>query len=90
MTDITDITDLPAVAGSPSPTPAAVDSVVISEQQVLFGSAPALARTPGRRLRWAAVARGWITDAREPARRHYPGRCAYLEDSLLSRECDRL
>lgn len=68
---------------------------MITEQQVLFGSAPALGRTPARQ--WTAsvtaaltTVRGLFDVSREPARRQYPKRLSYLENALMSREMDRL
>jgi hypothetical protein len=60
------------------PAGAAPDKVLITEQQVLFGSAPALsARRPhiGRRF---------------GASRGHPKRYEFLERSLMAREMDRL
>ncbi|MCV7281053.1 hypothetical protein H7J88_15525 [Mycolicibacterium flavescens] len=94
MTDTTNTTDLPAAPRhqaprhkAVAPAPAVDDRVVITEQQVLFGSAQALARAPHRSTHWAAVRR-WFAGSGE--RRNYPARLNYLEAALLSRELDRL
>ncbi|MGH3678090.1 MAG: hypothetical protein ACRDU5_20615 [Mycobacterium sp.] len=51
---------------------------LITEQEVLFGTAAAVAVPSAKRNRPRDV------------RRHYPKRYSYLEDSLMSREMDRL
>ena len=55
---------------------AAPTSTLITEQEVLFGTAAALARPAPR--------------TRRPRGSHYPKRYAYLENSAMSREMDRL
>jgi hypothetical protein len=86
------------VAAQPNPTteiPAA--PVLITEQQVLFGTAATVA-LPRRRHLTDTVSQGvssavtwWRTRAeRRPVRPHYPARMDYLENALMSREMDRL
>jgi hypothetical protein len=75
--------------------------VVITEQQVLFATAAALPVQPGKASRrWteairaigASVRAALVTSSDEarPARRHYPARNEYLEDSRMAREMLRL
>ncbi|MGV0811901.1 hypothetical protein ABQF34_08035 [Mycolicibacterium boenickei] len=69
--------------------------VLITEQEVLFGTAAAV-RSPARRNVIAmmshavsSVAEQWHARAdRRP--RYYPSRLSYLEHSLIAREMDRL
>ncbi len=66
-------------------------SALITEQQVLFSSAAALAPAPARRWNVAAAVREMFARPEKPrATRHYPQRFSYLESSALSREMDRL
>jgi hypothetical protein len=79
------------VDARPAPT-------LITEHEVAFSTAAAL-RAPARR-RWTDVARSaaaalgglFVASSAEPKpkRRHYPPRAAYLEDSRMDREMDRL
>lgn len=69
---------------------------LITEQQVLFSTAAAL--PPAKTRLWSdtvQAVKGWLratfaASEKPPARRHYPTRRAYLENSLMSREMDRL
>lgn len=66
---------------------------LITEQQVLFGSAAAL--TPARKHAWGhsftVAVRGLFTRPEKPrVQRHYPQRFAYLENAAMSRAMDRL
>ena len=73
---------------------AATSEVLITEQEVLFGTAAAL---PGRRRH---IGRGFGTSMRRlfavsarpsrPQRGDYPRRYAFLERSLMAREMGRL
>jgi hypothetical protein len=71
---------------------------LITEQQVLFSTAAAVALPPAKTRRWSdtvqAVSRVlhamFAASEKPPARRHYPKRHAYLEDALMSREMNRL
>jgi hypothetical protein len=71
---------------------------LITEQQVLFSSAAAVALPPAKTRRWsyriqavsAALGAMFAAAEKPPARRHYPKRHAYLENALMSREMDRL
>ncbi|OBI41280.1 hypothetical protein A5706_07875 [Mycobacterium sp. E796] len=68
--------------------------VVISTQQVVFGTAAALGtrrESIGRRF-VAIVRRTLVTSPDEPGppRRHYPRHYGFLENSLMAREMERL
>ena len=70
-------------------------SALITEEQVMLGSAAALAPAPSHR--WsdaahevAAAVRAMFTRPEKPrARRHYPQRFGYLENAAMSRAMDR-
>ncbi|CAN5576252.1 hypothetical protein BH09ACT8_BH09ACT8_26870 [soil metagenome] len=76
---------------APAGHPAAV---LITEQEVLLGSALAGGSAPAPAPRWPATFRRIFAPAsgvqRGPKRRSYPSQCAYLEDSRMSREMWRL
>ncbi len=82
-------TDVAQVEPAPAPT-------LISEQQVLLGSAAALAGPKVRRnylaILRAALGTGTRTDRPdEPVKpRHYPRHHQFIEDALMSRMMDRL
>jgi len=71
---------------------------LITEQQVLFSTAAAVAPPPAKTRRWsypvqavgAALRAMFAASEKPPARRHYPKRHGYLENALMSREMDRL
>jgi hypothetical protein len=105
------MTTLDAEAGlqtQQTPTPARVpapaveqskDAALITEQQVLFASAAALAPAPARPHFWSraahAVAAPMHAVFARPEKqshppKHYPQRFGYLEASAMSREMDRL
>ena len=66
--------------------------VLITPQEVMFSTAAAISPRPAsisRRLIDAIRVVGAALD-RPPARRHYPPRSSWLEDSRMSREMDRL
>jgi hypothetical protein len=73
-------------------------AALITEQQMLLASAAALAPAPGRMHAWsraahavAAPVHALFAGSEEPrARNHYPQRFGYFENSLMSREMDRL
>ncbi len=80
----------------PSVAPATDTSTLITEEQVMFGSAAALAPAPSHR--WshpahevaAAVHAMFARPEKPRARRHdYPERFGYLENSLVAREMSR-
>ena len=66
--------------------------VFITPQEVMFGTAAATSSRPAsisRRVIDAIRGVGAALQPR-PARRHYPQRSSYLEQSRMSREMDRL
>jgi hypothetical protein len=66
--------------------------VLITPQQVVFSTAAAVSSRPAsicRRLIDAIRVAGAAVH-RPPARRHYPQRSRYLEESRMAREMDRL
>ena len=76
------------------PDEAASTEVLITEQEVLFGTAAAVsAQREGLRRRFfASVKRAFAVsaDASRPKRGDYPRRYAFLEGALMAREMDRL
>jgi hypothetical protein len=74
--------------------------VVISEHEVALGTAAALRARPKTQHRWfeavnvlrAAMQRSLAPSTQEtrPARRRYPKRYRFLENSCMAREMDRL
>jgi hypothetical protein len=91
-------------SGETSPVTSATNStetqVLITEQQVLFSTAAAVALPPAKTRRFteavwaitASVRAAFVTSSDEarPKRRHYPPRNDYLEDSRMAREMFRL
>jgi hypothetical protein len=73
-------------------------STLITEQQVLLGSAAVIGVAPVKAHRVSdalhalagAVRLVFLGSDKPPAQRHYPRRHAYLEKALMSREMDRL
>jgi hypothetical protein len=65
---------------------------LITEQQVMFASAAALAPAPAKPHFWSRAAHAVFTRPEKKPRppKHYPQRYAYLEHSAMSREMDRL
>lgn len=71
---------------------------LITEQQVLFSTAAAVALPPAKTRRWidAVHAAGdamralFAASEKRPAKPVYPKRHAWLENGLMSREMDRL
>jgi hypothetical protein len=78
--------------------PTSTETALITEQQVLFSTAAAVALPPARTRRWSdsiravsGALRAMFAASEKPrARRHYPKRYGYLENALMSREMDRL
>jgi hypothetical protein len=72
--------------------------VLITEQQVLFATAAAVPLQPAKTgRRWVDAARTFLLAAflssggkDRQARRHYPPRSDFLEDSRMAREMTRL
>ena len=70
---------------------------LITEQQVLFSTAAAVALPPAKTRRWsdavhaASAVGSWIANAAKPSTKPvYPKRYAWLENASMSREMDRL
>jgi hypothetical protein len=71
---------------------------LITEQQVLFSTAAAVALPPAKTRRWSdtvdavstALRAMFAAAEKRPARQHYPKRHAWLDNALMSREMDRL
>lgn len=75
----------------PPSVEAASEEVLISTQRVLFGTAAVRAtRRAPLAGRIATALRRMATDANQPRHPHYPTHYAYLEDSRMAREMDRL
>ncbi len=71
------------------------DAALITEQQVLFASAAALAPAPARHRNVAhdlasSVRAMFARPEKSHVPKHYPQRFGYLEQSAMSREMDRL
>jgi hypothetical protein len=89
-------------SGETSPVTSATNSTeaqaLITEQQVLFSSAAAVALPPAKTRRFsdtiqavsAALRATFAASDKPRARRHYPKRYGYIESALMSREMDRL
>jgi hypothetical protein len=91
----------PTTSGSaPAPTieRSTTTAALITEQQVLLGSAATLAPAPAKTHGWSRAAHAVVAPVqamfarpeKPRARNHYPQRFGYLENSLMSREMDRL
>lgn len=97
MNDLT-TTARPALRPTGRPTPPTDAPTLITEHQLRFATAAATAAPQVRPRRWATVIRSAFVEAvwqlldgpAEPARRHHPRRCRYLEHALMAREMDRL
>ena len=70
---------------------------LITEQQVLFSTAAAVALPPAKARQWsdtivtvASAVGSWLTSAAKPPKPVYPKRRVWLENALMSREMDRL
>jgi hypothetical protein len=71
---------------------------LITEQQVLFSTAAAVALPPAKTRRWSdtvhavgtALRAMFAASEKPPARQHYPKRHDWLDNALMSREMDRL
>jgi hypothetical protein len=86
-----------ATASAPAPARTVGEPTLITEQQVMFSTAAAVAPAPGKTRRWtdafasvAGAVQTFFADSREPAQRHQPKRYAYLENALMGREMQRL
>ncbi len=79
--------------------PASTDNqALITEKQVLFSTAAAVALPPATTRRWSdtvhavstAVRAMFAAPQKRPARQHCPKRYVWLDNALMSREMDRL
>ena len=82
-------------APAPSVEKSTDTTALITEQQVLFSSAAALAPAPARHRNVAhqlasTVRAMFARPEKSHAPKHYPQRFGYLEQSAMSREMDRL
>lgn len=74
------------------------DNTLITEQQVLFSTAAAVALPPAKSRRWSDTLQGaasaigsWLVSAAKPPTKSvYPKRHVWLENALMAREMDRL
>jgi hypothetical protein len=74
------------------------DNTLITEQQVLFSTAAALALPPAKSRRWSdtlqavasAIGSWLVSAAKPPTKSVYPKRHVWLENALMAREMDRL
>ncbi|QZT65205.1 hypothetical protein [Mycolicibacterium austroafricanum] len=74
-----------AVAVTPAPEP-----VLVTEQQVLLGSAAVLG-APKVRRNFLAMVHAWFAPVPRGERlRHYPEHYAFIEDARMARMMDRL
>jgi len=98
MTDLTTTrrpTSEPAAAPTPIPAAVAQEPALITEQQVMFSTAAAVA-IPAKTHRWTDVFGSFATAVRraagppEPVQHHHSERYGYLQNALMSREMDRL
>jgi hypothetical protein len=85
----------------PSATPlssASAQKQALFTEQLVFSTAAAVALPPAKTRRFsdavhtvAGAVHAWLVSAAQPpARRRYPKRHVWLENSLMSREMDRL
>ncbi|BBX02627.1 hypothetical protein BST36_10840 [Mycolicibacterium moriokaense] len=77
----------PTTSTAADPVTAPGGTTLITEQEVLFGTAAALAKPTGRTNRFSVIAKALFTAARP---RYRAKRYVYLEDALMSREMSRL
>jgi hypothetical protein len=89
----------PNTLSTPAVEQSTDSAALITEQQVLFASAAALAPAPARPHFWSRAAHAVAAPVQavftrpEKERRvpkHYPQRFGYLENSAMSRAMDRL
>ncbi|MDG4666589.1 hypothetical protein [Mycobacterium sp. 236(2023)] len=83
----------PAIAGGAVEVTNTAELTLITEQEVLIGSAAALAGPKVRRNYLAMVRAAFTSGARSGdlvTPKHYPRHHAFIEDALMSRMMDRL
>jgi hypothetical protein len=82
---------IPQQAAAAPSVEAAPAEVLITTQQVLFGTAVAQgARRAPLGSRLAAALRRMAAEANQPRHPHYPRHCTYLEGARMAREMCRL
>jgi hypothetical protein len=82
----------------PPLTKSTESATLITEQQVRMSTAAAVALPPGKTRRISDLVEAvaaqvrvlFASSGKPPAQRHYPKRHVWLENSLMSREMDRL
>ena len=82
----------PKTQSTPAVEQSTETAALITEQQVMFSSAAALAPAPAKPHFWTRAAHAVFTRSEKEPRppKHYPQRYGYLEHSAMSREMDRL
>ena len=91
MTELTTVR--PNISTTTDLVPAPGGATLITEHQVRFSTAAALAIPPVRTSRFSAVAKamsGLFTAPHQPTPRYRAKRYVYLENALMAREMDRL
>jgi hypothetical protein len=80
-----------------SPQTSTETQTLITEQQVLFSTAAAVALPPAKTRGWLGTAHAvasavgsWFASAAQPPKPVYPKRHEWLENALIAREMDRL
>jgi hypothetical protein len=80
-----------------SPQTSTETQTLITEQQVLFSTAAAVALPPAKTRGWLGTAHAvasavgsWFASAAQPPKPVYPKRHVWLENALIAREMDRL
>jgi hypothetical protein len=97
MIDLT-TTDRPtAQTALLAPVPSPDETTLISEQQVLFSTAAAVALRPAKVSRWTTAMKAvtdamsvLFTESRSPAQHYVARRYVYLENAVMGREMYRL
>lgn len=95
MTELRTVQPAPVTGDHDESAGAALEPVLITEQEVLFGTAagaiPPATRVTVRSRLQALVRNAFAHEPRERRpRRDYPSRLSYLEHAALSREMGRL
>jgi hypothetical protein len=90
--DVTE--DVRPAAATAGPSLASQAPILITEQEVAFGTAAAIPVSPERTIRrWVMAVRELFVSAGDPYRRGrpiHPRRYGYLEAGCMAREMDRL
>ena len=87
----------PSPSPAPAPSPAVDEPTLITEQQVMFSTAAAVALPAAKSRRWTGMigaVRGAVhalfVSPQKPVRGDVPKRYSYLENALMAREMHRL